>query len=247
MERIKKLLEPNLSVIQEVDKEGLLRKIEIFKDLSPKSLNIIERRIQTLEVKKGMRIIKEDEKAKGVFFIHSGSVKLAKQDENGNEIIVCVKQQGDIFAEACLFTRKEECYPATATMLEDGRLFFLDKQELEQDLYQYPELSMQMIRYMSDALREMTSQLRDVVLLDVYAKTVKMLERLGRKFNPDFKRWEVEIPLTVQEFATVVGTSRESISRVFSKLKKEEMIDLKSRKIIILDWCKFCTLLHKEY
>ena len=106
---------------------------------------------------------------------------------------------------------------------------------------------MQMIRYMSDALREMTSQLRDVVLLDVYAKTVKMLERLGRKFNPDFKRWEVEIPLTVQEFATVVGTSRESISRVFSKLKKEEMIDLKSRKIIILDWCKFCTLLHKEY
>lgn len=186
-------------------------------------------------------------RSKRVFFIHSGSVKLAKQDENGNEIIVCVKQQGDIFAEACLFTRKEECYPATATMLEDGRLFFLDKQELEQDLYQYPELSMQMIRYMSDALREMTSQLRDVVLLDVYAKTVKMLERLGRKFNPDFKRWEVEIPLTVQEFATVVGTSRESISRVFSKLKKEEMIDLKSRKIIILDWCKFCTLLHKEY
>lgn len=69
MERIKKLLEPNLSVIQEVNKEGLLRKIEIFKDLSPKSLNIIERRIQTLEVKKGMRIIKEDEKQKGL--LHS--------------------------------------------------------------------------------------------------------------------------------------------------------------------------------
>lgn len=247
MERVRKLVEPNLAVIQEVKKESLLRKIVIFRDLSPKSLSIIEQRIQTLEVKKGEPIIKEDEPARGVFFVHDGSVKLAKQDENGNEIIVCVKQKGDIFAEACLFTQKTECYPATATMLEDGWLFFLDKQELEQDLYQYPELSMQMIRYMSDGLREITGQLRDVALLDVYAKTVKTLERLGRKFNTDFKRWEIEIPLTVQEFATVVGTSRESISRVFSKLKKEEMIDLKSRKIIILDWCKFCTLLHKEY
>jgi CRP/FNR family transcriptional regulator len=97
---------------------------------------------------------------------------------------------------------------------------------------------------MSDSLREMTSQFRDIVLLDVYAKTIKTLERLGQKFNTGGNRWDIEIPLTVQEFAAVVGTTRESISRVFSKLKKQGMIDLKSRKIIILDWCKFCTLLH---
>ena len=192
-------------------------------------------------------MIAEDEVAKGVYFVVSGTVKLTKQDENGNEIIVCIKQKGDIFAEACLFTRKTEFYPATATMLDDGEILFLDKYELEQDLYNYPELSMQLISYMSDALREMTSQLRDVALLDVYAKTVKTLERLGNKFNKGQNRWEIEIPLTVQEFATVVGTTRESVSRVFSKLKKDGIIDMKSRKIIIRDWCSLCTLLHKEY
>lgn len=152
-----------------------------------------------------------------------------------------------MFAEACLFTRTEELYPATATMLSNGKLGFLDKQELERDLYEYPELAIQMISYMSDALREKTSQLRDVALLDVYAKTVRTLERLGKQFNTEFKRWGIESPLTVQEFATVVGTTRESVSRVFSRLKKEEVIDLKSRKIIILDWCKFCTLLQKDF
>ncbi|WHY86244.1 Crp/Fnr family transcriptional regulator [Neobacillus novalis] len=238
---------PHLLVYQEVKHENLLRKISIFKHLSHKSLQVIEKRIQTFELKKGDQIISEDEVARGVYFVHSGAVKLTKEDENGNEIIVCVKQKGDAFAEACLFTQKTERYPATATMLQEGKIIFLDKLELEQDLYANPELAMQMISYMSDALREMTSQLRDVALLDVYAKTVKTLERLGNKFNTGQNRWNIEIPLTVQEFATVVGTTRESVSRVFSKLKKESIIDLKSRKIVILDWCGLCTLLNREY
>lgn len=241
------LREPNLAVYKGIKQGDFLRKILIFKDMSDSSLGLIARRIQMFELKKGDMVIAEDEAAKGVFFIYSGAVKLTKQDENGNEVIVCIKQAGDVFAEACLFTRQNEQYPATATLLSDGRLGFLDKQELEQDLYQYPELAIQLIGYMSDALREKTQQLRDVALLDVYAKTVRALERLGKQFNTECKRWGIEIPLTVQEFATVVGTTRESVSRVFSKLKKEEMIDLKSRKIVILDWCKFCTLLQRDF
>lgn len=247
MNPINFLKEEHLSITQEVKKEELLRKIDIFKDLSQSSLQAIEKRIRTYELKKGVQIISEDEMARGVYFVYSGAVKLTKQDENGNEIIVCMKQKGDIFAEACLFTQKAESYPATATMLEEGKILFLDKQELEQELISSPELALQMIRYMSDSLREKTEQLRDVALLDVHAKTVKTLERLATQFNTGGNRWGIEIPLTVQEFATVVGTTRESVSRVFSKLRKEEIIDLKSRKIVILDWCRLCTAMHRSY
>ena len=139
MQRIDYLEDPHFAVYQEVKSSELLRKIVIFKDLSEKSLRVIEKQIQTLELKKGEQVISEEQVARGVYFVHSGAVKLSKQDENGNEIIVCVKQKGDVFAEACLFTQKTECYPATATMLQDGKLLFLDKQELEQELYKYPE------------------------------------------------------------------------------------------------------------
>jgi CRP/FNR family transcriptional regulator, cyclic AMP receptor protein len=233
--------------IVDIQTADFLRKIVIFRNLSTKSLQLIVRRIQTLTFKKGEQVICEDEKARGVFFVHSGAVKLTKQDENGNEVIVCMKQKGDVFAEACLFSKTSELYPATATMLQDGQLLFLDKIELEKGLHEYPDLAIQMIEYMSDSLREMTSTLRDVALLDVYAKSIKTLERLGNKFNTSTTRWNIEIPLTIQEFATVVGTSRESISRVFSKLKKEGIIEMKSRKIIILDMCKLCTLMKPAY
>jgi CRP/FNR family transcriptional regulator len=79
-------------------------------------------------------------------------------------------------------------------MLQDGQLFFLDKLELEKGLHEYPDLAVQMIEYMSDALREMTSTLRDVALLDVYAKSVKTLERLGNKFNTSTSRWILKSP-----------------------------------------------------
>jgi CRP/FNR family transcriptional regulator, cyclic AMP receptor protein len=233
--------------IQELQTADFLRKMVIFKNLSTRSIRLIIKRIQRLSFKKGERVISEDEKATGVFFVHSGAVKLTKQDENGNEIIVCMKQRGDVFAEACLFSKTSELYPATATMLQDGHLFYLDKMELEKGLHEYPDLAIQMIEYMSDSLREMTSALRDVALLDVYAKSIKTLERLGNKFNTSTTRWNIEIPLTIQEFATVVGTSRESVSRVFSKLKKEGIIEMKSRKIIILDMCKLCTLMKPAY
>jgi CRP/FNR family transcriptional regulator, cyclic AMP receptor protein len=241
------LEEQPLGRVRELKIEDFLRKIVIFKDLSAKSLRLIANRIQTLTVKKGDQVICEDELAKGVFFIHTGAVKLTKRDESGNEIIVCMKQKGDVFAEACLFSKISLMYPATATMLQDGQLFFLDKMELEKGLHEYPELAVQMIRYMSDSLREMTSTLRDVALLDVYAKIVKTLERLGNKFNTSASRWNIEIPLTIQEFANVVGTTRESVSRVFSKLKKEGIIEMKSRKIIILDMCRLCALMNTSY
>jgi CRP/FNR family transcriptional regulator, cyclic AMP receptor protein len=239
--------DPYVDRLPDTQTIDFLRKIVLFKDLSRKSINLIGKRIQMLTIKKGEQVICEDEVAKGVFFVHSGAVKLTKQDENGNEIIVCMKQKGDVFAEACLFSKTSELYPATATMLQDGQLFYLDKMELEKGLHEYPELAIQMIEYMSDSLREMTSTLRDVALLDVYAKTVKTLERLGNKFNTSSTRWNIEIPLTIQEFATVVGTTRESVSRVFSKLKKEGIIDMKSRKIIILDMCKLCALMNHAY
>jgi CRP/FNR family transcriptional regulator len=227
--------------------EDFMQKLVFFRDLSVKTKKEFESRIHAIPVKKGDRIISEEDEAKGVFFVQSGVVKLTKQDVDGNEIVVCIKQSGDVFAEACLFTNTTPVYPATATALHDGALYFLSKAELEEELYRNPELALQMIGYMSDQLREMTTTLRDVALLDVYSKTVKTLERLGQKFNKDNTRWDIEIPLTTQEFATVVGATRESVSRVFGKLKKQGIIEIKPRKITIVDSCMLCTLIQKEY
>lgn len=242
------LIDSNTLLIQEhTSVEEFLGKIEVFKNLPKKSYHLLENRIIKKSHRKGEQIISEYEEAQGVFFVHSGIVKLTKQDEQGNEIIVCIKKKGEIFAEACLFNQIGSLYPATARMVQAGEVYFLNTIDLEAELMKSPELAVQMIRYMSESLRDMTTIMRDIALLDVYTKTMKTLERLAQKFGANHcNRMHIEIPLTVQEFASLVGTSRESISRVFSKLKKDGVIDIQGKKIIILDWCHFCALTHNR-
>lgn len=241
------MADPNGTLQQQPHIEEFLGKIEIFKDLPKESLQLIDKRITKKGYKKGERIMSEYEEAKGVFFVHSGIVKLTKQDEQGNEIIVCIKKKGEIFAEANLFNQTAQTYPATGTMVQEGEIYFLNTDDLEQELMYSPEMAVQIIRCMSESLRDMTSILRDIALLDVYTKTIKTLERLAEKFGANYcNRMHIELPITVQEFSTLVGTSRESVSRVFSRLKKEGIIEIKGRKIVIVDWCMFCSHFHQR-
>lgn len=232
---------------QQSDIQHFLEKIDIFKSLPKQSIQLLDKRIVKKVFKKGDQIISEYEKAEAIFFIHSGIVKLTKQDAHGNEMITCIKKKGEIFAEACLFNAEGTYYPATATMIKDGEISFLKTEDLEQELMLYPEIAVQMIRYMSEQLRDFTSILRDIALLDVYMKTVRTLERLAEKFGANHcNRMHIELPITVQEFSTIVGTTRESVSRVFSKLKKDGLLEFSGKNIIITDWCRFCSLFHHK-
>ncbi|MGJ7920668.1 Crp/Fnr family transcriptional regulator [Neobacillus sp. LXY-4] len=243
-----KAIDSHLAIEKGFLVEEFLGKIDVFKNLPKKTVHLLDKRIMRKGYKKGEQIISEFEEARGVFFVHSGIVKLTKQDEQGNEIIVCIKKKGEIFAEACLFNQNANLYPATARMVQEGEVYFLNTDDLEAELMKSPEMAVQIIRYMSEQLRDFTSILRDMALLDVYTKTMKTLERLAEKFGANHcNRVHIEIPLTVHEFASLVGTSRESISRVFSRLKKDGVIDVQGKKIIILDWCHFCSLTHQKF
>ncbi|MGM7680806.1 Crp/Fnr family transcriptional regulator [Cytobacillus sp. Hm23] len=221
----------------------MLRKINIFQDLPEQSLAFISENLKSQYFNKGEIIFSEVEEATAVFFVKSGIVRLTKGDQNGKEIVVCLKKAGDIFAEAALFSEEGTRYPATSQMLQEGEVLYLDTNHLQVELMQNPDIAVEMIRYMSRQLRSFTSIIRDIALLDVYSKTISTLDRLAKDFGiKKSKGVQIELPLTVQEFANIIGATRESVSRVFSKLKSERMIDIEEKKIIICDWNQFSTM-----
>lgn len=232
--------DPNLSPHHSPVTQQFLKKIALFHELPEESLNLFGQRVHKKKYKKGEQIISEFEEAQSIFFVKSGIVKLTKQDENGREMIVCIRREGELFAEACLFN-DSTYYPATATMIQSGEIFYLNSQDMEQELMMSPELAVIIIRHMSKNLTYMTSMLRDLALLDVYTKTIRTLGRLVAQFEMNkCQQTNIEIPLTVQEFSHIIGASRESVSRVFSKLRKDGVLDIQGRQILIPEWCKFC-------
>lgn len=223
--------------------DDFLRNIPFLKDLSDDIISSLNAKVKTASYKKGDYIFHESDEAKAVFFVKSGVVKIKKITSNGKELIVCMKQAGDIFAEASLFGESGSFYPGTAQTLTDSEVLYFLNTDLENIIATNPSSSVEMIRFMGTQLRSFSSLLRDVALLDVYSKTVKTIERLAREFGSKTKCGvKIELPLTIQELANIIGTNRESVSRIISKLKDQGLVSIEKKNIVINNWCDFCMM-----
>lgn len=220
-----------------------LNSIPFFKDLPSNLLQSISAKVKSSVYKKGDFIFHESDEAKAIYFVKSGSVKIKKTTSQGKELIVCIKRPGHIFAEASLFSEAGEQYPGTAQTLIDSEVLYLTNLDLEEAIASNPELSVEMIRFMSGQLRSFNSLLHDIALLDVYSRTVKAIERLAREFgNKTTCGVKIELPLTIQDLAHTIGSTREGVSRVVSKLRDQELISMEGKYIIINNWCAFCKM-----
>ncbi|MEQ6388256.1 Crp/Fnr family transcriptional regulator [Bacillaceae bacterium S4-13-58] len=220
--------------------ESFLSRVEIFRGLSGSSLEFIESQIQTQSYRKGEFIFHETDEAKAIYFVNDGIVKIKKADQLGREMVICIKKKGDIFAEVSIFSDPGSTYPGTAVMAEAGTVSYLRTGDLENAFQAHPEIAFQMIQFMGRQLRIFSSTLRDFALLDVHGKTTSTLIRLANTFGErHYETMEIELPLTVQDFSAIIGCTRESVSRVFSKLKKDKMVSLRNKRIVIHDWEQF--------
>ena len=217
-----------------------LKGIPFLKDLPDHVIRDLSTKIKAATYKKGEFIYHETDLAKAVFFIKSGLVKIKKINHEGKEFVFSIKRAGNIFAETSLFTDKSTTYSGTAQAAEKTEVLFILASDFEEIISMNPSLSVEVIRLMGKQLRFSTSILRDVATLDIYSKTVKTIERLAREFgtktNDEVK---IEVPLTIQDLANIIGSTRESVSRVVSKLKKQDLVTVDERTIIINNWDEF--------
>lgn len=214
--------------------------ISKFQTLSNECCKCLEEKVNRRKYSKGEIIIWDFEENHGIFFILSGLVKLSKQDENGRELIISLKRKGDVFAESSLFNNRGNIYSNKATMIQTGEILFMDSSFIEKELKICPLLTEKIFRTMSEQIEEFSSRLFEMAHFDLYSKTMSTIEKLTNKFGKrlDDKIY-IDLPITIQELSLLVGASRESTSRVFSKLKKNRLIEVKNKKIIILDLNKF--------
>lgn len=215
-----------------------------FHTLSDECCQCLEEKVNRRKYTKGETIIWEFEENRGIFFILSGIVKLSKQDENGRELIISLKRKGDIFAESCLFNNRDNIYSNKATMIQTGEVLFMNSSFIERELNHCPLLTEKIFKNMSEQIEEVSSRLFEMAHFDLLSKTISTLEKLSNKFGRKANDTiYIDLPITVQELSLLVGASRESTSRVFSRLKKNRLIEIKNKRIIIRDWNKLRSLI----
>jgi len=204
----------------------------MFFDLTDEDLNMISEIILTRKYRKGMIIFMEGEPGDGLYFIKEGRVKISKMTSDGREQILHLLKQGDVFAEVTLFDGGP--FPATSEVLEDSVIGIIRNQDIDRLIKNYPDLAVRLLKIMSKKLRMAQIQIRDLALKDTYGRMVGMLLKLGNEYGEKCEQGlRITIPLGRQELANMIGTSRETVTRILSDFKKSKVIELDKQEIII--------------
>lgn len=211
-----------------------LRKIPIFENLEEEELGRIAELATERYYPKDSIIFFEGEPSKAFFFLQSGRIKIAKLGSEGNEQILKLLEPGTIFAEVVLFT--DEAYPATARVMEDAKIGVIKKEDFEHLVMERPILAIRLLKLLNSRLREAQAKIKEMGLMDTHSRTASLLLNLAKVYGKDSKEGiSFELNLNRQDLASMIGTTRETVTRVLSKFRKLGIIDLQGDKITIVD------------
>ncbi|QOD62315.1 Crp/Fnr family transcriptional regulator [Polaribacter haliotis] len=210
----------------------IVRQFNTLKHLSKEELARISSCKTSLFIKKGEPIFEEGEHLNGVFCIKDGVCKVSKMSENGRSQIISLVKKGEILGERSLVL--EEVANLKAVALSDMEICFVPKDEIIKDLEKNPGFSMAVLKDMASMLKS-----ADNVIVDMAQKTVKQrlaetLLNLKEKFDVD-NHGNIDIQLSREDIANIIGTATESAIRLLSEFKKNKIINFKGKSIAILD------------
>jgi len=212
----------------------MLKRLTVFSGLSVEDLEKITEISIERGYKKNMMVFMEGEPGDAFYYVKSGKVKIYRSYEDGREHIVHILGEGDVFGEATLFSGI--AYPASASVYEDSVIGVIKNSDLEKLISQSPGLSLKIIKLLASKLVQAQRKIRDLTFNDVFSRTAAQLLKLaddhGKQTDEGIK---INIPLSRQELADMAGTTRETVSRVLSKFRKEKFITEQDDRIVILN------------
>lgn len=214
---------------------AFLKQIPLFVELDEGELNHLAGISISRAYRKNANVFMEGDQKQAVFFIHKGIIKIYKIDSEGNEQIVTFLKEGEMFPHTGFFD--DSPYPATATVVEPAELFVIPIQSFEQLMLSVPTIAIKVMRVMGAKIREFQNKLQAFVTQDVNRRIISFLVRMADEHGVrSGTELRIDIPMTHQEFANMVGTTRETVNRVMNNLKKEAIIDMNRQGIVIYDY-----------
>lgn len=211
-----------------------LGQMPLFQDLSEQELErVADIAIARCVTRKSV-IFTEGSEKEAVFFIREGLVKTFKTDENGHEQIVSFLKTGDMFPHTGFFNQHP--YPATAEAIVDTHLAAIPVRQFEHLMLQTPSIAVKLMRVMGEKIVELQEQLQTLSGLDVKHRVLSFLLKLAERHGDmQGNRITINLPVTHQEFANSVGSTRETVNRMLNQLEKENVLKTERNRIVILD------------
>ncbi len=208
----------------------IISAIPLFHGLPEDQLKDLTRIAVDKRFKKGQIIFSEGDDADGFYVVVEGLVKIFKLSVEGKEQILHIFESGEPFGEVPVFTGSY--FPAHAEAIAESRLFFFPRDAFTGLIEQNSSLALNMLAVLSKRLRQFTVKVEQLSLKEVPGRLADYLLNLSDEKGGDVS---VDLKISKQQLASLLGTIPETLSRIFSKMTQQGLIQVDGPRIKILD------------
>lgn len=204
--------------------------IPLFTGLSKKGLDTVAQHAVAKTYPPHTLLLREGERSDSLYIILYGKVKFYVCDEDGNEAILNIQGPGDFFGEMGLLD--EAPRSASAMTMESTRVAVMTKSAFKECLASNPDIAYNLIRVLTQRVRVLSGSVRNLALLDVYGRVARTLLNMAKPLG---KLLIIDQKLTHQEIASMVGASREMVSRILKDLGNKGYIKVERNRITLFE------------
>ncbi len=212
----------------------LIRRVPLFATLSNSEFLALQSVFVVRRFSKNQVMFLEEETGTYMYIVLAGKIKISKTTPAGKETILAIHRPGDFFGEMALLDGKTS--PATVAAMEDCRIATISKADFERHLMSNSKIVLQIIQVLCGRLRQVWAQVQSLSYSTADARICGALLQLSRKHGvADTRGIIIDLKITHQEIAGMVGTSRETVTRTLARLQAEGVLELDHRRIVVLN------------
>jgi CRP-like cAMP-binding protein len=203
--------------------DDLLRKIPLFAELDENELQAVAALAIRIDTPKKNIVVHEGEPGESLYIILNGEVKVSSYTMDGREVVLALLGKGSFFGEMSLLDKERRS--ATVTTMQDSRFAHIRRRDLVPLLLEQPAITVKLLAEVATRLRRTSRVLERISSMDVphrlYAYLIDHCQRFSQQDSDG--RCTTVLP-THQLLADQLSTSRETISRAISVLKKKGIL-----------------------
>ncbi|MCI0458207.1 MAG: Crp/Fnr family transcriptional regulator [Gemmataceae bacterium] len=213
-----------------------LKRCDLFERLTPEQAERLDRRAFLLTFKRRSLIYSSTEPGQSVMILASGRVKIKDITQEGKETILAFIEEGEIFGELALLDSQPRGEFAEA--VEDSQVLVIPREELLWLMEQRTDVSLSVTKLVGLRRRRIENRLRNVLFLPSRERMVRLLLELVESHGERRgNACEIRLPLSHQDLASLIGLTREMVTRVLGELQAEGLVEIRRRRITVID-CK---------
>ncbi len=209
-----------------------IRQIGIFAELSGAEFERLSPYVHEQRLPGATELFHQDDPGDAMYVILKGGVRIYRYSNAGREITLAVLREGQFFGEMSLLDGLPRS--ANAMTIEDTEFMVLKRNDFLNVLKSSPDIAVKILKDMSVRVRQADAMIEDLALLNVYERLIKYMNtriRTGGKREGYCTIITGEIKR--QDVANAIGSTRETVSRIFSSWQKKGYIKIYPSKILV--------------